>query len=77
VILTAQALVNKILVLTSNGSRKDLQQTQPKLTSVDLYTQGDSRTKGNILRGNMSFCHSVQNLLSSSLLSKNLKIKIY
>ena len=44
-ILKAQALDNKNLVVTSNGSRKDLQQTQPKWTSLDIYTQGDSRTK--------------------------------
>jgi len=31
----------------------------------------------NRMRSGDSFCHSVQNLLSASLLSKNIKIKIY
>jgi len=31
----------------------------------------------SILKSGNSYCHSVQNLLSSSLLSKNLRIKIY
>jgi len=32
--------------------------------------------KGRLKSGN-AYCHSVQNLLSSGLLSKNIKIKIY
>jgi len=38
------------------------------------YIQEDIKSR---LKSGNAFCHSVQNRLSSSLLSKNLKIKIY
>ena len=61
---------------TDNSSFNRVQQFRYLGTTLTNQNSVQEEIKSNLKSGNVCY-HSVQNLLSSSLLSKNLKIKIY
>jgi len=63
-------------VKTDNSSFERLEEFKYLGTAVTNQTSVQEEIKSRLKSGNSCY-HSVQNLLSSSLLSKNLKIKIY
>jgi hypothetical protein len=61
---------------TDNSSFERAEQFKYLGATLTYQNFIQEETKGRLMSGNACY-HSVQNLLSSSLLSKNLKIKIY
>jgi len=63
-------------IKTDNSSLQRVEELQYLRTTYMNQVSIQEEIKGRLKSGN-ACCHSVQNLLFSSLLSKNLKIKIY
>ena len=63
-------------IKTDNSSFESVEQFKYLGTALTNQNSIQEEIKSRLKSGN-ACCHSVQNLLSSSLLSKNLKIKIY
>ena len=61
---------------TENSSFDRLEEFKYLVTTVTHQNSSQEEIKSRLKSGN-AFCHSVQYLLSSSLLRKNLKIRIY
>jgi hypothetical protein len=61
---------------TDNSSYERMEQFKYLGTTLTNQNSVQEEIKSRLKSGNAS-CHSVQNLLSSSLLSKNIKTKIY
>jgi UDP-galactopyranose mutase len=61
---------------TDNSSFERLEEFKHLRTTLKNQNSIQKEIKGRLKSGNACY-HSVQNLLSSSFLSKNLKIKIY
>jgi hypothetical protein len=62
-------------IKTDNSSFERVEEFKYLETTLTNQNSTQEQIKSRMKSGNV-FCHSVQNLLSSSLLSKNLKIKI-
>jgi len=63
-------------VRTDNGTFERAEEFKYLGTTLTIQNSIQEEIKSRLRSGNPC-CHSVQNLLSSRLLSKNLKIKIY
>ena len=63
-------------VLTGNKSFEPVEQFKCLDTTLTNQNSIHEEIKSRLMSGNACY-HSAQNLLSSSLLSKNIKIKIY